>query len=511
MRQRRAWLLLLWCLTLLVWLPGLGSLPLRDWDESLVAIVSYSTASDGWPSWLAFKWEQPYLNKPPGLHWLVGSMIYLFDDSETIVRFVPCLMASFSVPLLTLLRWDLAAADEVQTGREQYSGILAGLILMTLLPVARHGRLAMLDGALMSANLLIWWGCLSSRHQPSLALTAGFAGSAVLMLKPPVIFGALLIALILSVVDRAPLQRTALLWLGAGLLPGISWHLSHFKARGDDALVMWGSQGLARITSSVDGAAGGWIIPAIELLEGGWPWLALMPAGLIAVWQFKHRTTSWWLIILLLGSSAMVLPLRTQLPWYSQLLWTPIALICTEGLLEVLDDGRHRWVCHLWMLMGVMLIIGSLLGIAVSSIPLSGLKITLLSAGTGLVIGSLMMKSGYRRWRHRGIIVLLAGWSLALLSLWHSGFWLWELNESWDPRSVATQIRQLPAEVDIKLVGAARPSLEWYAGRSLDDNPDGAEQSHNNLYIIAVQEPLGCKPQGEKVVGDWQLWSCPTQ
>ena len=82
MRQRRAWLLLLWCLTLLVWLPGLGSLPLRDWDEGLIAIVSYSTASNGWPSWLAFKWEQPYLNKPPGLHWLVGGMIYLFDDSE---------------------------------------------------------------------------------------------------------------------------------------------------------------------------------------------------------------------------------------------------------------------------------------------------------------------------------------------------------------------------------------------------------------------------------------------
>ena len=35
--------MLLWFLTLALWLPELGSLPLRDWDEGRVATVARST------------------------------------------------------------------------------------------------------------------------------------------------------------------------------------------------------------------------------------------------------------------------------------------------------------------------------------------------------------------------------------------------------------------------------------------------------------------------------------
>ena len=74
--------LLLWLLTLLIWLPWLGNLPLRDWDEALVAGVSRSTAAQ--PAWdwlLAVKnSEAIYLNKPPGLHWLIGASIKRFGD-----------------------------------------------------------------------------------------------------------------------------------------------------------------------------------------------------------------------------------------------------------------------------------------------------------------------------------------------------------------------------------------------------------------------------------------------
>ena len=70
--MRRPWMapLLLWLLTLLLWLPGLGNLPLRDWDEGRVATVARSTTT-----LLPRKWEQPYLNKPPGLHLPMGLLI----------------------------------------------------------------------------------------------------------------------------------------------------------------------------------------------------------------------------------------------------------------------------------------------------------------------------------------------------------------------------------------------------------------------------------------------------
>ena len=53
-QQGRRWLtpVLLWIITLCLWLPGLGNLPLRDWDEGRVATVARSTTGV-----LPMKWE----------------------------------------------------------------------------------------------------------------------------------------------------------------------------------------------------------------------------------------------------------------------------------------------------------------------------------------------------------------------------------------------------------------------------------------------------------------------
>ena len=72
--QGRRWLtpVLLWIITLCLWLPGLGNLPLRDWDEGIIATVARSTTGV-----LPMKWERSYLNKPPGLHWPMGQLLSL--------------------------------------------------------------------------------------------------------------------------------------------------------------------------------------------------------------------------------------------------------------------------------------------------------------------------------------------------------------------------------------------------------------------------------------------------
>ena len=66
--------------------------------------------------------------------------------------------------------------------------------------------------------------------------------------------------------------------------------------------------------------------------------------------------------------------------------------------------------------------------------------------------------------RQRGLLVLVLGWGLALIHLWSSGLWLWELNESWDPRPVAADIRRLPAGEPVWLEG---PTLLNLARRGL--------------------------------------------
>ena len=328
LRQHRRWLtpLLLWLLTLCLWLPGLGNLPLRDWDEGRVATVARSTTG-----LLPMKWERSYLNKPPGLHWPMGQLIRSTGGQEMVVRLLPALFSSLAIPLIVLLRRSLGGQ-----GRD-HSALLSGIVLMTLLPMARHGRLAMLDGTLVSCSLLLWWGWLGCRQSFGRALLAGLACSGILLLKPPAILGFGAIALLAGGSGLHPRGRRWLSFI-LGLLPGVSWHLWHWLIRSDDAFLMWGGQGLARLTTTV-GDGFGWWTPWAELLEGGWPWLLLLPAGIGWAWSHRQEKAARWQLVLLLGSAVMVLPLRTQLPWYSHLLWPPIALLCAEGLHQMLEHG----------------------------------------------------------------------------------------------------------------------------------------------------------------------------
>ena len=492
--QARRWLtpLLLWLLTLCLWLPGLGNLPLRDWDEGRVATVARSTTG-----MLPMKWERSYLNKPPGLHWPMGQLIRTTGEQESVVRLLPALLSSLAIPLIVLLRRSLGGH-----GRHR-SALLSGIVLMTLLPMARHGRLAMLDGTLVSCSLLLWWGWIGCRRHSGRALAAGLACSGVLLLKPPALLGFALIALLAGGGQLHPGGRRWLAFI-LGLLPGAGWHFWHWCVRGNDALLMWGGQGLARLTTTV-GDGFGWWTPWAELLEGGWPWLLLLPAGIGWAWAHRREKAGRWQLILLLGSAVMVLPLRTQLPWYSHLLWPPIALMCAEGLQRLLEQGRPRWVAQTWPVMGsVLAVLGGVVMVQQSN-TIPGLSLVL--AGVGLAVGGWQLRATAAQHRVRGLVIVLIGWGLALVALWHSQLWLWELNESWDPRPVAAAIKTLPKDADVYLKGPTRPSLGWYANKELsrlrqNDRPNGKH------WVVSNRPIQGCRQHDQTVDGGWQLWQC---
>ena len=502
----------MWLLTLCLWLPGLGNLPLRDWDEGRVASVARSTISRwDWGStggdWLlAWKWDEPYLNKPPGLHWLIGASTQFFGDNDWAVRLMPCLIASLAVPLLLLLRRQLGghAAEN--------KALLAALILMTLMPMARHGRLAMLDGSLVTSALLLWTGWLSSRSVPWHGLLAGLGGTGILMLKPPALIGFLLITAAISRLDRhqSRWNATSMVWVCAGISPGVAWHVWHLSQRSSSALVMWGGQGFSRVAGVVGDSTGAFIMPITEVLEGGWPWLLLLPLGIRLAWQQRGDSAGRWQLGLLLGSAALVLPLRSQLPWYSHLLWPAIALLCAEGLDQVLVSSRPRWIGKLWLLMGAALLLTSLV-MLLSSESIALPRLALVCAGSGLLLGGRQLIQTKHQQRWRGLATLIVGWGAALLALWHSQLWLWELNESWDPRPVASAIRKLPIEAKVILKGPTRPSLGWYANREMLQD---TTQITGHQWVVSKKPPKGCEVSDSQLKTSsgkdpWQLWYCP--
>ena len=503
---------LMWLLTLCLWLPGLGNLPLRDWDEGRVASVARSTISRwDWGStggdWLmAWKWNEAYLNKPPGLHWLIGTSTQVFGENEWAVRLMPCLISSLAIPLLLLLRRQLGGRDA------EKKALLGSVILMSLIPMARHGRLAMLDGSLVTSALLLWTGWLSSRSVPWHGFLAGLGGTGILMLKPPALIGFLLITAAISWLDRHENRwnATSMVWVCAGISPGLAWHGWHLAQRGSSGLVMWGGQGFSRVAGVVGDSTGAFTMPLTEVLEGGWPWLLLLPLGIRLAWQQRGNSAGRWELGLLLGSAALVLPLRSQLPWYSHLLWPAIALLCAEGLSQVLLSGRPRWIGKLWMLIGAALLLASLvmmLGSQSNALP----RLALICAGAGLCAGGRQLIQATQQQRRRGLVTLLMGWGAALLALWHSQLWLWELNESWDPRPVASAIRDLPAEAKVVLDGPTRPSLGWYTNRKMLQD---TAQINGKHWVVSKRPPKGCAVEGAQLKSTqgkdpWQLWYCP--
>ena len=95
------WVFLFWTIACGIAFVSLGNLPLRDFDEATVARVALELNQKiGLERLLPSIWDQPYLNKPPGLHWIIPFAIGIsrnfqnnFDvlPSEFCIRFFPAL------------------------------------------------------------------------------------------------------------------------------------------------------------------------------------------------------------------------------------------------------------------------------------------------------------------------------------------------------------------------------------------------------------------------------------
>ena len=148
---------------------GLGDLPLRDFDEATVARVALELRHGlGEAPLLPTLWDKPYLNKAPGLHSLIALVISATTQhnqlpSEWTIRLAPALLSCLVVPLGGWLQWTLRPGD-------RSSALATSVILLTLLPVARHGRLAMLDGTQLSAMALLWLALLQLNGSRTSAL-----------------------------------------------------------------------------------------------------------------------------------------------------------------------------------------------------------------------------------------------------------------------------------------------------------------------------------------------------
>ena len=247
-RDRR-WFLLLWLAALLLFCIDLDGVPLRDWDEGTVAQVAREISrGENLTAWLHPQlWGQPYLNKPPFLHSLIAGAFQIWGVHAWTARLPGAVLTATSVPLLYLLGREIFPT--------QLYALLSAGVYLTLLPVARHGRLAMLDGTVVCFFILLLWTLLRSRRRPIWYLGTGL--SLALMCLTKGILGVLLLAIaLLFLAWDAPKQlRSPYLWgslVGASILIG-SWYLLQWQYYGEQFVqVTLLNQNLSRVWDAVD-------------------------------------------------------------------------------------------------------------------------------------------------------------------------------------------------------------------------------------------------------------------
>lgn len=521
----RIWTIIFLVAAVILFTFNLGELPLRDWDEGLVAQVAreiWQAPLDSFTWLYPTIWGEPYLNKPPLVHGLIALSYAIGGVSEWTARLPGALLTAMSVPLLYLL------------GREAFHrrtpAIFATLVYLTSLPVLRNGRLAMLDGALLCFTILMMLCLLRSRRNLRYALGLGI-GFGLICLTKGIMVGLLLgaIALLFLAWDTPRLLRSPYTWIGLlfGLMPVALWYGVQWAHYGQVFLANnLGAQSFQRIWADVENNHGAPWYYLLEILKYGAPWVLFLPLSYRLAWQ--NRNLSWAKLAIVWGAVYFVAIslMMTKLPWYVLPLYPALALAIGAQLSEFWEQGRHIGVlqsqlspyARIWpVLFGVIGLVAwsGVLFFGLHSSPAeTDLQVVMAAVGiTMMVVAILLVQQNAQ-------FLTVLGWGtyISLFLFMGSTHWVWELAEAYPVEPVAMLIQQsTPARQTIYTsYPYNRPSLNFYSDRPVLP----AELSklrriwrrESHPYLLLDQESLNqLELKRQKTLGQAEGWILVTK
>lgn len=523
-RLEQLWIFLLAGTAFFLYSVDLGSLPLRDWDEGIVASVARDIfRSSNW--FFPTQNGEVYFNKPPLIHWLIAVVYHFAGVSEWSARLAPAMLSALCVPLL------YAVAREVFPTRTP--ALFSALVYLTFLPVLRHGRLAMLDGAINCFLLLTIWCVLRSRRDLRFALGVGFGLGLVALTKGilAILFSGIVITFILW--DTPRLLRSKYLWVGLflGLLPACGWYGMQVLHYGDvfvqNHLL---NQSFSRILTKVEGNTGPVWYYLLEILKYGWPWLLFVPVGLRLAWE--NRTMGWAKLIFVWGGVylSVISLMQTKLPWYVLPFYPVLALVCGVSLADMwgrrIFNRRFFPVSELqkgkiysswWVgVFGLLAVVGLVGCVYFRFGPVFEPDIELVMACVALTMTAVAFLIFQQDTQF--ILVLFWGCYLSLTLFVMSDNWVWELAESYPVKPVAEIIKKStpPGTIIYTSFGYNRPSLDFYSDRRVISATHEQLQKHaeqeDKPYLLLDENALqNVKIDGKRELGRESGWILVTK
>jgi 4-amino-4-deoxy-L-arabinose transferase-like glycosyltransferase len=513
----RMWLMGLFLAAVLLFSVSLGNLPLRDWDEGIVAQVAREMArspfaSDNWiyPKELT---GNPYFNKPPLIHWLIALTYKLGGINEWTSRLPGAMLTATSVPLLYWIGRELFF--------QRSAAIFTALVYLTSLPVVRHGRLAMLDGAVLCFFLWMMACLLRSRRDLRWGLGIGVGFGLLFLTKGILAILLGTIALAFLIWDTPRLVTSRYLWLGIllGSAPVALWYFAqwqHYRQVFVDAHLL--NQSAKRVWESVGPNRGDIWFYGLELLK--WvPWLVFLPQGFRLAWE--NRNLSWARLALLWSVSYLVVisVMQTKLPWYVLPVYPALSLIVGAQLNRLwnpiapgIEHSRPIARAHIWfglfLLLAIVAWVGSVY-YALKPDPQQDIQLVFSTLALTFTVAAILII----RQDTQFISVLLWGTYLTLLVLMMSNHWVWELAESYPVEPVAEMIRKATPRGQVIYTSYPynRPSLNFYSDRAVIPASEADLQKHwktdPHPYQLLKLSALGSLPPQTQVwmAEDWVL------
>jgi len=488
----KLWLGGLLLAALLLYTIDLDGLPLRDWDEGTVAQVARDIWRAPVDSW---RWLYPtlggeaYLNKPPLMHILIAGAYALGGVNEWTSRLPGAILSAISVPLLYSISREIFVVRS--------PAIFSALVYLTMLPMVRHGRLAMLDGAVVCFFLLMMLCVLRSRRNLRYCLGIGIGFGLICLTKG--IIGLLLaaVALLFLLWDTPRLLGSVYLWVGFGIgaAPVAWWYVTQWWQYGNTFTttgIM--TQSVSRIWASVENHAGPPWYYLLEILKYALPWLIFLPPGLATAWENRNWS---WAKLILVWSGAYFLAIslmQTKLPWYVLPIYPAIALAVGVQLAKLWDlspKGAYPRGVIVWLrLLAVATTIGSFYFSPWSPAQDWELQFILAAVAGTMILATILALQGDRQF----LVILIWGMYVSLLLFMSSSHWVWELAEAYPVKPVAAMIQSAtpPGTKIYTSFAYGRPSLNFYSDRQVIPTPPNQLQQiwqQNSQPYLLIDSP----------------------
>ncbi|MCB0733848.1 MAG: glycosyltransferase family 39 protein [Bacteroidetes bacterium] len=512
-----AWIVVL---SLILFLPFLGSSPLFDWDEINFAESAREMVVTGDWSRVTVNYE-PFWEKPPLFIWIQAVSISIFGPSEFAARFPNVLIAICTFCLMLFIGnkhgsrelggwWILLYAASITPNFYLHSGIIDPLFNFFIFCSVYH-----LYRSASNPSNRHWWmagiflGLAVLTKGPAAILIVGVTGISILLagrIKPW--FG---IKNVLSLITSTVLVASF-------------WFLPEVLKNGMGFLQNFIVYQLELATQSVASHGQPWFYHFVVLFFGVLPASIIFIASLSNPSQRKKDDFAFWAMVLFWVVLIIFSLVRTKIVHYSSMCYLPMTYLAARYLTTTFT--KSRW----WL---GLLISGILIGIGLLVVPYLGMHSYWLDTikMDSFTRGNLSVQGGWNAtdfipgviwicaiwimawgWRREAKGIIRSGLLISFLAI-QSAVWLLVPNVQRHTQGAAIDFYRTIADQDVyvDVYGFKSYAHYFYTRIQPVDSSDGLYvQRQRQLDTLSVQHTIDLnftmRKEVDRKLMDWMIY-----